>query len=77
MSDLMHDSHDPIDHSLTNELQTKAVPAGCIKRGVNFPARIVYAYGVDALQAIALAGSQAELGYMLVPMAVTNWNRAR
>ena len=51
---------------------------GCNQRGVEYPARIVYTYGVDALQeAIALAGSQAGLAYMLgvVPMAGTSRKR--
>ncbi len=53
-------------------LEKRVAPARCIQRGVEYPTRIVYAYGVNAFQgAIALAGSQAELAYMLVPMAVT------
>jgi hypothetical protein len=54
-----------LDHSLIKELCTKAAPAGCIQRSVEYTARIVYTVGVDALQrAIALAGSQAELAYI-------------
>ena len=58
---------------MTNELWTKAAPAGCIQRSVEYTARTVYTDGVDALQrAIALAGSQAELTYML---SVVPWLR--
>ena len=56
----------------------KSRASRCIQRSVEYTARIIYTDRVDALQrAIALAGSQAELAYMLgvVPMAVTNWRR--